>query len=131
MKKIIITLLALGTLAACNSGGNSTTSFSISSISPTSGSKVVITPNTQTFTATFNSNVNSSTITNQTITLTNSLTAFPVSLACSVTAQAANVVVCTTTSIPSTGQSYTLTFKSGIQSSSGVALSQVSYNYSS
>ncbi len=123
MKKIIITLLALGTLAACNSGGSSTTGFSITSISPSTSSPIVT--NTS-FTATFNNNVNASTL-NGNVTLYNKYTQQYVTITC--TSPNASSATCTPATRLSTNTGYTLTFTSNIQSTNGVSLSSSAYSY--
>lgn len=123
MKKIIITLLALGALAACNSGGSSPYSFNITSISPPTSPSIVT--NTS-FTATFNNNVNASTL-NGNVTLYNRAAQQYVTITC--TTPNASSATCTPAARLLTNTGYTLTFTSGVQSTTGVSLSTSAYSY--
>ncbi|MBX9598141.1 MAG: Ig-like domain-containing protein [Burkholderiales bacterium] len=124
MKKILGLLAAALLLNACGSGGSgSNSSFTVTAISP--NSNTIILPNQQ-FIATFSSNVNGTTLTNN-VTLINQVTLLPVTISC--TLATTSSIVCSPSSNLTSGVIYNLNFLSGIQSSSGTSLSPVTYTY--
>jgi hypothetical protein len=124
MKKFILLALSPLFLVACNGGSNGSTGFSITSIAPASGSAI---PVNQAFTATFNSTINAGTLTGN-VTLYNKTAQQYVTITC-MTLSNASSIVCTPAANLSANTGYTLTFGSGIQSSSGTSLSSVAYTY--
>lgn len=131
MKKITLIILTAGILTACNSGSNSPYSFSITNISPASGSTINI--NNPTFTATFNNPVNGSTVYIQNnssgnIRLSYTSTGVLIPINCNISPVSSTAVICSAANNLQ-NNAYTLTFTTGVQSTTGVSLSNSSYNY--
>lgn len=124
MKKILGLIAATLVLNACGSGGSGTnSSFTITAISPNTNTTIVT---NQSFIATFSSNVNGATLTNN-VTLINQLTLLPVTISC--TLATTSSIVCSPSTNLASGVRYNLNFLSGIQSSSGTSLTPVTYTY--
>lgn len=122
MKKLLVLIGALA-LAACNggSGDSGSSGFSIMAISPANTSQIT---GNQVFLATFNNQLNTSTINNVSLT---SASGTAVGLTC--VSAGASVISCTPVTTLAYGSSYTLTYGAGIKNVAGNSLAATSYNY--